>query len=132
MSDTATEQKGPIATRQQPHGGRLLPGGRRGNRGGAGAPPSAIRTRCRQAFADRVAIAERIADDDSVPPRDRLRAMELLARIGLGSLDAPITDDDATRAAVRAAGGSDFDCFAATFRSGMPSARAEPPSRNPR
>src|SRR5262245_49517400 len=79
------------AKRPQAHGGALLSGGVRGNRGGSGVPPSIIRMRCRRSFIERIAIAERIADDEASASRDRIRALELLARIG--GLDAePVSD----------------------------------------
>ena len=100
----------------QSHGGALLSGGQPGNRGGSGAPPSAIRLRCRESFLSRVAIAERIADDEAQDARNRLKALELLARLGLGSLDAgPIDDDRAKRDEIRAAGGSQYDVLMATL-----------------
>lgn len=103
----------------QAHGGRLLKAGKAGNRGGTGAPPSAIRTRCRDSFSARIAIAERIADDESLCPRDRLKALELLARIGIGALDSkPVSDADATEAAILSAGGSRMEAFAATLNLG--------------
>jgi hypothetical protein len=100
----------------QTHGGRLLKAGKAGNRGGTGAPPSAIRALCRESFSARITIAEQIADDESLCPRDRLKALELLARIGIGALDStPVSDTDATEAAVLSAGGSRMEAFAATF-----------------
>jgi hypothetical protein len=102
--------------RPQSHGGALLPGGQPGNRGGSGAPPSAIRSRCRESFLSRIAIAERIADDESQDARDRLKALELLARLGLGSLEAgAISDHQAKRDEIVAAGGSEYDAMMATL-----------------
>ena len=102
--------------RPQSHGGALLSGGQPGNRGGTGAPPSMIRARCRESFLSRVAIAERIADEESQDARNRLKALELLARLGLGSLEAgPIDDDRAKRDEIRAAGGSEYDVLVATL-----------------
>lgn len=89
--------------RRQPHGGALLNGGVRGNRGGSGAPPSLIRLRCRESFLSRISIAERVADDERSAPRDRLKALELLARLG-GVDNAAVTDQEARVAELRASG----------------------------
>ena len=64
---------------------------RRGSRPGAvvpgiGRPPSAIRERLRGGFDDRVATLEEIADDPSQSAADRIRAIDLLAKYGLGAL----------------------------------------------
>lgn len=102
-------------TRAQPHGGALLAGGQAGNRGGSGAPPSSIRARCRASFVERIAIAEQIADDPAQPPRDRLKALELLARIGMGALEAgPLSDDEVKREELRSGGASAMDALLAT------------------
>jgi hypothetical protein len=74
----------------QPHGGALRPGAGRGPKKGAanaGRPPSAVRAVLRESFADRVPLLERIADDDTAPMAERLRALEVLARYGLGTAD---------------------------------------------
>ena len=70
---------------RQPHGGALLSGGVPGHRGGAGRPPSVIRERCRGSFAERLTVLEEIADDSEVPIRDRLKAIDLLGKYGLGT-----------------------------------------------
>jgi hypothetical protein len=62
-----------------------LHGGVPGHRGGSGRPPSLIRERCRGAFARRVKVLEEIADDPTVPTRDRIRAIDLLGKHGLGT-----------------------------------------------
>lgn len=82
----------------QPHGGALLEGGLAGNRGGTGRPPSALRQLCRDALGHRLSLLEEILDGAVVKkcpccdhefqlvvrPADRLRALELLAKYGLG------------------------------------------------
>lgn len=71
----------------QPHGGALLPGGVPGNAGGTGAPPSALRLTLRKSFSDRVKILEQIADGtlgEKVRPSDRAKAIDILAKYGLG------------------------------------------------
>ena len=71
----------------RPNGrGALLPGGMPGNAGGPGRPPSELRERLRGSFADRLAILEEIADDADTSPSDRIRAIDLLAKYGLGAL----------------------------------------------
>lgn len=78
--------------RPQSHGGALLAGGVPGNRGGTGAPPSAIRARYREALLPLRDELVGIANDKDVPPRDRIRAVDAIARIALGS--EGITDAD--------------------------------------
>jgi hypothetical protein len=39
----------------------------------------------REAFAARVPLAEAIADDPTIAPAERLRALDLLGRYGMGS-----------------------------------------------
>ena len=75
----------PPALVAQAHGGALLAGGLPGHRGGSGRTPNALRERMRAALEDRMHIAEEIADDPSVSPADRVRALEFLARYGLGT-----------------------------------------------
>lgn len=72
----------------------------------AGRPPSEVRAALRQAFADRLPIITGIADDAMLPPTDRLRALEVLARHGLGTVTELGVDDvrdklAATVAAIR-------------------------------
>lgn len=72
----------------QPHGGALVPGAGRGPSAGApnaGRPPSAVRALLRESFAARVTLAERIADDPTLSAADRLRALDLMGRYGLGT-----------------------------------------------
>ena len=93
----------------QPHGGALVPGAGRGPTPGApnaGRPPSEVRAALRQAFADRLPIITGIADDAMLPPTDRLRALEVMARHGLGTVTELGVDDvrdklAATVAAIR-------------------------------
>ena len=60
-------------------------GGNPGNRGGSGRPPSKIRAAMRESLDARIVIAEAIADDGDASPADRLRALDLLAKYGLGT-----------------------------------------------
>lgn len=64
----------------QPHGGELLKGGKKGNRGGSGRPSNLIRQRCADSIDTRIAIAEAIADDATLRPSDRLAALSLIAK----------------------------------------------------
>jgi hypothetical protein len=97
----------------QSHGGALYSGGVPGHRGGTGRPPSEIRRIAREAWADRIPFLTEIADG-VVPIRlavkcehcgkeptegtsleelvkltpevtDRLRAMDQLAKVGIGA-----------------------------------------------
>lgn len=94
--------------RPQPHGGALLTGGVPGNKGGTGRPPSELRAQLRGSFAERVKVLEQFADGSMplrercpkcgheepaslatalpVEPSDRLRALDMLAKYGLGTL----------------------------------------------
>lgn len=83
---------------QQPHGGALLSGGVPGHKGGGGRPPDVIRKRCRESFDKRIPILEQIADDQLTDTatgkkvvgkgkprvRDRIMAIDQLAKVGLG------------------------------------------------
>ena len=51
----------------------------------AGRPPSVIRERCRGSFEERIAVLEEIADDPGVSAGDRIRALDLLGKYGLGT-----------------------------------------------
>jgi hypothetical protein len=44
-----------------------------------------IRERCRGSFEDRIRVLEEIADDPEQSSADRLRALDLLAKYGLGT-----------------------------------------------
>jgi type I restriction enzyme M protein len=66
-------------------GGRLFSAGVPGNAGGSGAPSSALRARLRGSLAQRVAILEEIADDPTALKSDRIKAVDVLARYGLGA-----------------------------------------------
>lgn len=76
------------------NGSRLIPGNP-GNSGGkpgrSGRPPSVIRKALRESFDNRVRILEEIADDGS--NRDKLQALELMGRYGLGPLASVNADD---------------------------------------
>ena len=88
------------ALRPQAHGGALRNGGP--NRGGTGRPPSVIRQRLRGSFEERIAVLEAIADGEAVERvrlpsgeetdtrksaavSERLKAIDLLAKYGLGT-----------------------------------------------
>jgi len=68
----------------QPHGGALLKGGLPGHVGGTGRPSSVLRERLRGSFQERVRVLEDIADDPKADPQDRIRALDVLAKYGLG------------------------------------------------
>lgn len=82
------------ALRPQPHGGALFHGGVPGHRGGTGRPPSAIRERCRGGFDRRIKVLEEIADDPSLPTRDRIRAIDVLGKYGLGAHQEKLQEED--------------------------------------
>ena len=70
----------------QRHGGAVYSGGVPGHRGGPGRPSSVLRDRLRGSFEDRVSVLEAIADDKEADPQDRIRAVDVLAKYGLGTL----------------------------------------------
>ena len=63
-----------------------MAGGQPGNAGGVGRPPSALRERLRGSLDERVVVLEQIADDESAAHRDRIRAVDTLAKYGLGQI----------------------------------------------
>lgn len=67
----------------QKHGGALYAGGVPGNRGG-GRPPSAVRQLAREAFEARIPMLADLADDSQQRTRDRIRAIDVLGKYGLG------------------------------------------------
>ena len=71
----------PVTMRKQPKGGTL----QTGNPKSRGAMRLAVRELCREAFAGRVHVLRKIADDESLPPRDRLRAIDVMAKYGVGT-----------------------------------------------
>lgn len=82
-----------MAEKKRKAGGRPFEKGhdpRRGQGGRAGAPnigrpPNLIRAALRASFEERLRILESIADDGKCSPSDRIRALELLAKYGLGA-----------------------------------------------
>lgn len=52
-----------------------------------GRPKTEVRDAMRYALEDRIPLLMRIADDEDATPGDRLKALELLARYGLGTKD---------------------------------------------
>ena len=75
----------------QPHGGALLRG--RGDWPGAGGrPPSEVRKAMRLALEDRLTVLADIADNPASNAGDRIRALEVLARYGLGTSDTLTAD----------------------------------------
>jgi hypothetical protein len=64
------------------NGGKLLVGGVHAN---AGRPPSELRAQMRGSLAQRIVIAEKIADNPKSSDSDRLRALDFLAKYGMGT-----------------------------------------------
>ncbi len=83
MSVGKNHGKNPGGMRQQPHGGALRNGGT--NKGGPGRPPNVIRQKLRGSFEERIKILEAIADDKKSSQADRMRALDLMAKYGLGT-----------------------------------------------
>lgn len=99
----------PRTLRDGPRGGKLMTGGT--NKGGPGRPPSAIRELMRLHLVDQIptlvdiargepVVKIKLADGTdtgstvSATPGDRIRAIETLAKYGLGSqIQAPTGED---------------------------------------
>ena len=64
----------------QKHGGALLSRGIPGNRGGR--PTSAVRAAAALAFDERIPVLEAIADNTDARDADRIRAIDLLGKLG--------------------------------------------------
>ena len=60
--------------------------GNPGNAGGTGRPPSVLRERLRGSLEQRVGVLEAIADDPEVDPQDRIRAIDVMGKYGIGTL----------------------------------------------
>ena len=73
----------PTPMRTMPNGGQLRVGNP-GNRGGAGAMSNELRERLRGSLEERMNTLEEVIDDESLRPADRLRAIELLLKYGIG------------------------------------------------
>jgi hypothetical protein len=58
---------------------------KRGGSHNGGRKPSALREAMRQALKPRIKIAQAIADDKDASMSDRLKAIDLLAKYGLGT-----------------------------------------------
>ncbi len=70
----------------QAHGGAISYGNRPGQTpGGIGRPRSELRARLRGSFEERVHILEELAADPDCSPSDRIKALELMLRYGLGT-----------------------------------------------
>ena len=78
-----TPELSPVPLRPQPHGGALRSGNPDPPTTG-GRPPSELRRVLRQSAGDRIKILEEIADGPGMKPRDRLQAIDVLLRYGLG------------------------------------------------
>ena len=73
--------KGPFVPGPDPRRGR----GPKPGAPNAGRPPAVIRERCRGSFEDRIVVLEEIADDPKANAGDRIRALDLLGKYGLGT-----------------------------------------------
>lgn len=85
---------------RQEHGGSL----QKGNPGNRGPPTSKLRQRFRDSLESRLYIAEEIADDEGASATDRLRALEFLARYGMGTTTSVTPDADSIFAFMRELG----------------------------
>ena len=62
------------------NGGRLLPGGKKGHKGGGGRPTHAIRQRCADGFDRHIETAEAILRDKKASNADKIRALDVLGK----------------------------------------------------
>jgi hypothetical protein len=67
--------------------GYLRSGGKPGNKGGTGRPKSEVREACLRSFEERIPLLGAIADDPNAHPIARIKALEALAKYGLGTKD---------------------------------------------
>ena len=76
-----------------PHGGALKLGGNPGNAGGTGRPPNEVRRALRNVLDGKgLAVVEEIIGNPAIDAGDRLRAIEIAARYGLGTSDTLTAD----------------------------------------
>lgn len=64
----------------QPHGGALIPGAGGGPQPGAGRPKSEVKAALRLSFEKRIPVLEQIADSVDEQAKDRIRAVDTLAK----------------------------------------------------
>lgn len=62
----------------------------------AGRPPEKIREACRLAFDERIKVLTEIADAEHEPAQVRIKAIEALAKYGLGTTITPTDTDGKT------------------------------------
>jgi len=78
-----------VTTKTGGNSGQFKPGDdpRRGvgKAGRSGRPPSVIRQKLRGSFEDRIKVLESIADDKKASKADRMRALDLMAKYGMGT-----------------------------------------------
>ena len=79
----------------QPHGGALLPGAGGGPQPRSGRPPSELRRKMRGSLENRLHIAEEIADSPTAAYSDRMKALDFLAKYGLGTRQEVTGEDGA-------------------------------------
>lgn len=87
----------------QPHGGALLPAGVHGNRGGTGRPRDEIRALLRHSLEEALPVLTEIIADPAASNSDKLRAIDIAARYGLGTAEdaKPLTIGEMHLAALK-------------------------------
>ena len=80
---------------EQPHGGAIRRGSEKGNTPGTGRPPSELRRKMRGSLETRLHIAEEIADSPTAAYSDRMKALDFLAKYGLGTRQEVTGEDGA-------------------------------------
>lgn len=87
----------------QKHGGALLSGGKPGNKGGPGRPPSGLREACREIFEGSLENLKTIAQGtakrpfmgDEVPPlfSEQIKAIDTAGKYGLGEAKVVVPEE---------------------------------------
>lgn len=104
MAGKKTSPKSPSALRKPAHGNGMLQTGNPGNKGNPnapGRPRSAIRASARSSFDSRIAILEKIADEEEGKASDKVGSLRLLAQVG-GLDKEPVINQELIRELAKA------------------------------
>lgn len=90
------------ATQPGRNGGRLLAGGKPGNKGGSGRPPSDWKAKMAEALdrAEAENVVKTIIADPKAKPADRLKAIEFAASYAEGKPSQPVAHEGEVRIVV--------------------------------
>lgn len=90
--------------------------GNPGNKGGPGRPKSEIRRACAEAFYDRIPMLAKIADaeeEGATTKTDRLKAIDLLGKYGVGNSSDITSGDQPLRYDLSKLNDEELDIFTA-------------------